>query len=85
MSKAILFSLENCVKCTQTKELLLERDDVEIVTFPHDLNSWSDDNLVLAKSHDVLEDLQKTAPVLWLNGEKKIGFLRIKKWIQDSK
>ena len=85
MNKAILFSLENCVKCTQTKELLFERDDVEIVTFPHDLNNWSEDDFKLAKSHDVLEDLQKTAPILWLDGEKKIGFLRIKKWLQDNK
>ena len=41
MNKAILFSLENCVKCNQTKDLLLDRDDVEIITFPHDLNKWS--------------------------------------------
>jgi len=85
MNKAILFSLENCVKCNQTKDLLIDRKDVEIVTFPHDFNKWTDDELDFAKTHDVLNDLQKTAPVLWLNGEKRVGYLRIRKWIQDSK
>jgi glutaredoxin len=84
MTKPILFSLENCVKCMETKELLTGRDDIEIVTFPHDLNQWGEQDLMLAKSHDVFEDLQKTAPVLWLEGEKKIGYLRIRKWIQDT-
>jgi hypothetical protein len=37
------------------------------VTFPHDLNQWSDDEFTLAKSHEVFEDLQKTAPILWLD------------------
>ena len=85
MDKAILFSLENCMKCNQTKEFLVNRDDVEVVTFPHDINEWSDANLELAKSHDVFDDLQKTAPILWLGGEKKVGYLRIRKWLQDSK
>ena len=84
MSKIILFSLENCMKCTQTKELLVDRDDIKILTFPHDLNEWSDENLELAKSHDVFEDLQRTAPILWLGDEKKIGYLRIRKWLQDN-
>jgi glutaredoxin len=84
MNKGILFSLENCPKCMQTKELLTDRSDIEIVTFPHDINEWNDENLNLAKSHDVLEDLHKTAPILWLDGDKKIGYLRIRKWLQDN-
>jgi len=84
MSEKILFSLENCTKCTQTKELLVDRDDIKILTFPHDLNEWSDKNLEIAKSHDVFEDLQRTAPILWLGDEKKIGYLRIRKWLQDN-
>jgi glutaredoxin len=79
-----LFSLEHCVKCQETKELLTGRNDVEIVTFPHDLNQWREEDLTLAKSHNVFEDLQKTAPILWLDGEKKIGYLRIRKWFQDT-
>jgi len=39
----------------------------------------------LAKSHDVFDDLMKTAPILWINGEKKVGYLRIRKWLQDAK
>ena len=84
MNKPILFSLEQCVKCMQTKELMTDRDDVEIVTFPHDINEWSDEELEKAKAHDVFDDLQKTAPVLWIDGEKKIGYLRIRKWLQDT-
>ena len=84
MSKPILFSLEQCVKCMQTKELLVERDDVEIVTFPHDIKEWSDEEVKQAKAHDIFDDLQKTAPILWLDGEKKIGYLRIRKWLQDT-
>ena len=84
MNKPILFSLEQCVKCMQTKELMTDRDDVEIVTFPHDINEWSDEELEKAKAHDVLDDLQKTAPILWLDGDKKIGYLRIRKWLQDT-
>ena len=84
MNKAILFSLENCIKCSQTKDLLEDIDNIEIVTFPHNLKEWSDENHELAKSHDVFDDLQKTAPVLWLDGEKKIGYLRIRKWLQDN-
>jgi glutaredoxin len=84
MSEKILFSLENCMKCTQTKELLEGRNDIDIITFPHDLTEWSEGQLNEARSHDVFEDLQKTAPILWLGGEKKIGYLRIRKWLQDS-
>jgi hypothetical protein len=72
------------MKCQEAKELIAGRNDVEIVTFPHELNKWRDEDVLLAKSHDVFEDLQKTAPVLWLDGEKKIGYLRIRKWIQDT-
>jgi len=85
MRKPILFSLEHCVKCNQTKELISDKDDIEIVTFPHDINKWSDEELEQAKSHDVFDDLQITAPILWLDGEKKIGYLRIRKWLQDNK
>ena len=85
MTKTILFSLENCTKCTQTKELLTDRNDVKIVTFPHDIEKWTSEDLELAKIHNVFEDLQQTAPILWVDGEKKVGYLRIRKWLQDSK
>ena len=84
MNEKILFSLENCTKCMQTKELLTNRDDIKIVTYPHDMANWTEDQLNEAKSHDVFEDLQITAPILWLGDEKKIGYLRIRKWLQDN-
>jgi glutaredoxin len=84
MVEKILFSLENCVKCTQTKELLTDRNDIRIVTYPHDINYWNEGQLNEAKSYSVFEDLQKTAPILWLANEKIIGYLRIRKWLQDE-
>jgi hypothetical protein len=72
------------MKCQEAKELLAGRNDVEIITFPHDINQWNDNDFDLAKSYTVFEDLQKTAPILWLDGEKKIGYLRIRKWVQDT-
>jgi len=68
----------------QTKELLTTREDVDIVTFPHDVTAWSDSDFAMAKSYGVFEELQKTAPILWIDGTKMVGYLRIRKWLQDS-
>ena len=84
MSEIILFSLEQCMKCTQTKDLLTGRTDIKIITYPHEMSDWDDDQLKEAKSHNVFEDLQRTAPILWIDGEKKVGYLRIRKWLQDN-
>lgn len=84
MDEKILFSLENCIKCTQTKEILEDRNDIKIVTYPHDINNWSNEQMNNSKLYDVFEDLKLTAPVLWVNGEKIIGYLRIRKWLQDK-
>jgi hypothetical protein len=83
MGEKILFSLENCMKCTLTKELITDIDGIKIITYPHDINNWSEEQLKEAKTFNVFEDLQKTAPILWLDGEKQIGYLRIRKWLQD--
>jgi len=85
MSEKILFSLENCVKCVQTKEEIKDRNDIKIITFPHNINDWTNKQLNDAKSHEIFEDLQITAPILWIDGVKIIGYLRIKKWLQDNK
>ena len=84
MGEKILFSLENCTKCTQIKELLADREDIDFITFPHEINSWSEKQHEVAEFYDVYEILQKTAPILWVNGEKKIGYLRIRKWVQEN-
>jgi hypothetical protein len=68
----------------QTKELMTDREDIEIITYPHDINIWSQEQVEEAKNHGVFEDLQRTAPILWLDGKKLIGYLRIRKWIQDN-
>jgi len=85
MSEKILFSLENCVKCVQTKEEIKDRNDIKIITFPHNIDDWTNKQLNDAKSHEIFEDLQITAPILWIDGVKIIGYLRIKKWLQDNK
>ena len=85
MGEKILFSLENCVKCVQIKEEIKDRNDIKIITFPHNINDWTNKQLNDAKSHEIFEDLQITAPILWIDGVKIIGYLRIKKWLQDNK
>jgi glutaredoxin len=85
MAKNILFCLEHCPKCVQTKELLIGRNDVKVITFPHDISAWSESDLALAKNHDVYNDLQITAPILWIDGKKLLGYLRIRKWLQDNR
>ena len=85
MTEKILFSLENCMKCTQTKQLLTDRKDIKIVTYPHDLKKWNNEQMNHAKTYRVFEDLKITAPILWIDGEKTIGYLRIRKWFQDNK
>jgi len=84
LADKILFSLEKCMKCNETKKLISDRDDIKIITYPHDLNEWSEDQINEAKNHDVFEDLQRTAPIMWVDGEKIVGYLRIRKWIQDN-
>ena len=69
----------------QTKELIKDREDIEIITFPHSINDWTDDQLIIAKTHNVFNDLQITAPIFLVNDIKIIGYLRIRKWIQDNK
>ncbi len=85
MNRKILFSLENCVKCMQTKEIIKDREDIEIITFPHSINDWTNDQLNIAKTHNVFDDLQVTAPIFLVNNVKIIGYLRIRKWLQDNK
>lgn len=84
MAEKILFSLENCLKCTQTKDILTDREDIAIVTLPHNLQDWSEDQKQMVRSYDVLDDLQRTAPVLWTDTGKHVGYLRIRKWLQDQ-
>ena len=85
MKRPILFSLEDCIKCNQTKELLTDQEEIDVITFPHDFNQWSEEEVQLAKIHNVFEDLQVTAPILFLDGKKMVGYLRIRKWIQDHR
>ncbi len=85
MNRKKLFSLENCVKCMQTKEIIKDREDIEIITFPHSINDWTNDQLNIAKTHNVFDDLQVTAPIFLVNNVKIIGYLRIRKWLQDNK
>jgi glutaredoxin len=72
------------MKCNETKKLISDRDDIKIITYPHDLQDWSEEQIDQAKSHDVFDDLQRTAPIMWIDGEKIVGYLRIRKWLQDN-
>jgi len=80
----ILFSLEQCAKCEGVKEMLCGLD-IEVVTYPHDLNKWTMEQIDYADEYNVFEDLKITAPILVLpNGEKLVGYLRIRKWIEHE-
>lgn len=84
MTEKILFSLDQCIKCIQTKQLLNNRQDITIVTLPHEVSDWSMEDRSTAETYHVMDDLQRTAPVLWVDGEKYLGFLRIKKWLEEN-
>jgi len=80
-----LFSLKQCIKCNAVKEYIENREDIKIITFPHNIKEWQDSEIKLAKEYDVFEDLQKTAPILVLDNKTKIiGQLRIIKWVKDN-
>ena len=81
----ILFSLENCVKCTMTKKLLSTRDDINYIELPHDMKEWSEAQQAQIEAYDVFHDLRVTAPILvsTLTDKKHIGYLQIKKLFSD--
>ena len=81
----MLLCLEQCPKCDQTKELLKDRKDVFVVSFPHDMKNWTELQKTFAEKFNILEDLMKTAPIfVTAEGEKLIGYLRIRKWVEDG-
>ncbi len=85
MSEIILFSLKNCEKCFQIKELIKDKNEIKIFTYPHELSDWTKEQLDEVKNYDVFNDLQVTAPILLADGKKFIGYLRIRKYLQDNK
>ena len=84
-STPILFSLEQCIKCQQTKDLFTENTPIQTITFPHDFSHWSESQKEDAIQYGVFEELQRTAPILWNNGTLIVGYLRIRKWLQDNR
>jgi len=85
MTEKILFSLENCEKCLQIKELIKNSNDIKILTYPHNLDEWGKAQLDEVKNYDVFNDLLITAPILLVDNKKIIGYLRIRKYLQDNK
>lgn len=81
----MLFCLQQCSKCDQAKELVNGRKDILVFTFPHELDKWSDIQKTFVEKFNLMEDLQTTAPVLiTADGKKLIGYLRIRKWVEDG-
>jgi hypothetical protein len=85
MEKKILFSLEKCEKCQQIKELIKAGNDIKIVTYPHFIDDWTKEQIDEAKNHNIFNDILITAPILLVDGKKFIGYLRIRKYLQDNK
>jgi len=72
------------MKCDQVKRLLSDHQkQIKILELPHEYSRWSEEEKKTVDSFDVLDDLQRTAPILWADGKKYVGFLRIKKWIEQ--
>ncbi len=84
MTEKILFSLDQCIKCNQIKQLLKDRDDITVITFPHEIYNWSSEYRSTAEKYNVIDDLQRTAPVLLVDDKKYFGYLRIRKWLYDN-
>jgi hypothetical protein len=84
--KAILFCLEECTKCVTVKELVKDNDNIKVITLEKEgPEVWGYEEGLLVKKYRVLEDLQKTAPILVLEDYTKfIGQLRIMKWLQHN-
>lgn len=84
MEKHILFTLENCIKCTQTKEVLNKKNiNYDIIKLPHEIGNWKENHHEITKKYNVFNDIQRTAPILIADGEKIIGYLRIRKYFQQ--
>lgn len=84
--RAILFSLEECIKCTSVKNLIKDRNDILSITFPHDFYDWCEQYVKTAETFNILEDIKITAPILVLlpEYEKIIGQLRIMRWLKND-
>ena len=83
--KNMLVCLEKCTKCDQAKELMNKRTDVMIITLPHELDKWSDIQKTFFEKFKLMEDIKTTAPIfIDSEGKRLLGFLRIKKWVQDN-
>jgi hypothetical protein len=55
------------------------------LTFPHELDKWSGIQKTFVEKFGLMDDLKTTAPIFIDGvGKKLVGFLRIKKWIQDN-
>ena len=81
----MMLCLEQCTKCDQAKELVNGRKDIIVLTFPHELNKLSDIQKTFIDKYGLMEDLQKTAPIfITADGKKLIGYLRIRKWVEDG-
>jgi len=82
---AILFCLEDCIKCTFVKEQI-KTEGIKVITLEKEgPDVWGAEECELVQKYDIIEDLKRTAPILVLeDGTKIIGQLRIMRWLQNA-
>lgn len=84
--KPILFSLKGCTKCDMAKEYLNEQDIEfkEMVLSPI-ISDWTETEKAILEECDAVTDLSKTAPVMYYDGKRYLGYLKIKRWADERR
>lgn len=86
--KVILFTLGGCAKCKMAEEVLSKMDGIVylVVRLSVNMSQWDESEKALVAQHEVFPHLRRTAPVMVVcdTGEKLVGYLMIKRWLQNG-
>lgn len=84
--KPILFSLKGCTKCNMAKEYLVENGiEFKEMKLSHTIADWSEPEKAILEECDVITALSRTAPVMYYDGKKYLGYLKIKRWVDERR
>jgi glutaredoxin len=80
-----LFTLEHCIKCSETKKYLVNKKYVEVI-LPNQYSDWTEEQEEEVNKYGILKQLLVTAPVLVTDeGQTIVGQLRIIRWANGVK
>lgn len=84
--KPILFSLEGCTKCDLAKSYLVQNGiEFKELTLSNTMSEWSEAEKAILEECDAVTDLSRTAPVMYYNGKRYLGYLKIKRWVDERR